>query len=76
MTRDGYTAEYVTREELSAHLGPINKSLDSIGADVKVLLAFQAGSRAVSSWQRFWLGTVAVGLIGAVATLVWLAAGT
>jgi hypothetical protein len=72
-TRTGYN-EYVSREELAAHLTPINQSLGEIRTDVKSLLAFQAGSRAVSSWQRFWLGSVAVGLVGAVATLVWLAA--
>jgi hypothetical protein len=73
-TRTGYN-EYVSREELAAHLGPINQSLSDIRTDVKALLAFQAGARAVSSWQRFWIGTVAVGLIGAIATIAWLAAG-
>jgi hypothetical protein len=33
-TRTGYN-EYVSREELAAHLGPINQSLSDIRTDVK-----------------------------------------
>lgn len=34
-----------------------------------------AGTAAVSRFQRWALGTVGVGVLGAIATLVWLASG-
>ena len=34
-----------------------------------------AGSAAVTTYQRWIFGTVGVGAIGAIATLVWLASG-
>lgn len=34
-----------------------------------------AGSAAVTTFQRWLFGTVAVGILGAIATLVWLASG-
>jgi hypothetical protein len=51
---------YVTREELDAHLTPMRSDIGEIKRDVKTLLGADAGSRAVSSWQRFWLGTFAL----------------
>ena len=66
---------FVSRAELAAHLEPIRDDVKEIRDDVKSLLRSQAASSALSSWNRFLFGTVCVGLIGAVATLVWLAAG-
>lgn len=66
---------YVTRAELRAHLEPIREDVAEIRTDVKSLLGFQAASAAISSWQRFWIGTAGVGGLGALATLVWLAHG-
>lgn len=42
---------------------------------IKRLEIAHAGSVAVSGFVKFLIGTVAVGCLGSIATLVWLAAG-
>jgi hypothetical protein len=50
-------------------------SLDSLEKRVSLLELWQAGRTTLGDWQRWFIGAVLVALIGAVATLVWLAAG-
>lgn len=56
------------------HAGPVSQKVDSLETRIGDLEKFRAGSLVLSSWQRWFLGTVVVGMLGAVATLVWLAA--
>lgn len=41
----------------------------------KPLESASIGSAAVTTFQRWMFGTVGVGVLGAIATLVWLASG-
>jgi len=66
---------YVTWRELRLLTDPIQRAVDETRADVKLLLASQAGDDAVSSWQRWFFGVVLVGMVSGIATLVWLAVG-
>lgn len=66
---------HVTRAELEAHMAPLRSDIREIKGDVKTLIEANAAGRAVSGYQRFIFGTIGVGGFGAVATLVWLAAG-
>lgn len=50
-------------------------SLDALERRVSDLEKRLAGATAVSVYQRWVFGTVGVGVLGAIATLVWLAAG-
>lgn len=43
------------------------------GKQINALQEIVAGNRAVSAAQKFWFGTVGVGILAAVSTLVWLA---
>ena len=49
--------------------------LSSIEERVGRIELVSAGAEAVSRFQRWALGTVGVGCLGAIATLVWLASG-
>lgn len=77
-----------TLTEQISHIGvrieEVNKKLDLKASEVRVeklegrvaLLENKlAGSVAVSVYQRWIFGTVGVGVLGAIATLVWLASG-
>ena len=66
---------HVTWRELRLLIDPIQRTVDEVRGDVKLLLAAQAGDEAVSSWQRWFFGGIFVAGLGAVATLVWLAVG-
>lgn len=46
---------------------------ERFGRDIRELRESQAGQKALSSAQKFWFGTVGVGVLGAIATLIWLA---
>lgn len=46
---------------------------ERFGRDIRELREEWAGRRALSAAQKFWLGTVGVSVLGAIATLVWLA---
>lgn len=50
-------------------------SLDALERRVSDLEKRLAGSAAVSIYQRWIFGTVGIGALGAIATLVWLASG-
>lgn len=76
MAVDPQSSIYVTRYELDLHLGPMKEDIAEIKKDVKSLLGFRAGARALSTFQRWLLGTVGVGVLGALATLVWLASSS
>jgi hypothetical protein len=52
--------------------GPEQMNLDSRLVAVE---RWQTGAIVLSGWQRWFFGTVCVALVGALATLVWLAAG-
>lgn len=51
------------------------KFSEAIDNRFKPLELMSAGTTAVSTFQRWALGTVGVGVLSAIATLVWLAAG-
>lgn len=77
--------------EVKASLDAIAMKLDDKASNVRVeaiekrLVAVEerlshlelstAGSAAVSVYQRWIFGTIGVGVLGAISTLVWLAAG-
>ena len=67
--------EYVTRRELYLITKPIEDNVGEIKADVKTLLAAQAGSRALSTYQRWLFGTVFIGILAILATLLVIAQG-
>ena len=50
-------------------------TVDAIERRVSDLEKRLAGSAAVSVYQRWIFGTVGIGALGAIATLVWLASG-
>lgn len=50
-------------------------SVDSLDRRVSEIERKLAGSAAVSIYQRWIFGTVGIGALGAIATLVWLASG-
>lgn len=52
-----------------------NRAVDDLQRRLAAVELKQAGAAAVSSVQKFWFGTVGVGVLGAIATLVWLAIG-
>jgi hypothetical protein len=60
----------VTWREMNLRLKPIEDDVGEIKTDVKTLLGKAAGDAAVSSWQRFFFGTVAVAVISIVTTAV------
>jgi hypothetical protein len=51
------------------------KRVSAIEERLGKLETIAAGAAAVSAFQRWALGTVGVGVLGAIATLVWLASG-
>ena len=53
----------------------VEKRLAAVEERIGHLELNQAGARAVSAYQRFFFGTIGVGVLGAIATLVWLASG-
>lgn len=72
ISRIGVSVEEVKR---MLDLKASTASLDSLERRVSELEKRLAGSAAVSTYQRWIFGTVGVGVIGAIATLVWLASG-
>lgn len=71
MTENG---NYVTRAELKATVEPMRSDLTEVKADVKTLLAAQAGSRAVSGLLRHvstLTSTLIAGGLGAALTLMF-----
>lgn len=65
--------DYVTRRELALITRPIERDVNEIKNDVKSLLQAQAGSRALSVYQRFLFGTVLIGVLSIIAALVVIA---
>ena len=56
-----------------AHIpGEVVKLSEQVGS----LQQTRAAQQGLSTYQRFIFGTVAVGLIGSIATLLWLAMGS
>jgi hypothetical protein len=53
----------------------VEKRAAAIEERISKLELVTAGAEAVSRFQRWALGTVGVGCLGAIATLVWLAQG-
>lgn len=70
---------------LSLALEPITEKLDAVHVDVRMLIDDKSARSGAADERRRWLDSrrfvvttmiaLAVGLIGSVATLVWLAAG-
>lgn len=48
---------------------------EDLRRDVVALQLAEAGRVTLASWQRWFIGSFCVGVVGAVATLVWLAVG-
>ena len=67
--------EYVTRRELNLIVKPLEDNIGEIKSDVKTLLASQAGSKALSVYQRFIFGTVVIGVLTIIVTLLIVAQG-
>lgn len=53
----------------------VEERLGALEGRISNLELTSAGANAVSSFQRWIVGTVGVGVFGAIATLVWLASG-
>jgi hypothetical protein len=53
--------------------GPVARMVETNDARLNALELRAAGAVALSSWQRWFFGVVVVGLIGALATIAWLA---
>ena len=74
MSEQEGNGNYVTWRELNLTLAPMRSDISEIKGDVKELLATRAGQAAVSSWQRFFFGTITLGVLlviaGVVTTLV------
>ena len=76
--------ELALSKQIQSAVGPIY-SLLAAKADAATVIDIQrrlaalelkqAGATAVSAWTKFWIGTVGVGVLAAVSTLVWLASG-
>lgn len=49
--------------------------MDEIDERLSRVERWQTGAIVLSGWQRWFFGTVCVGMVAALATLVWLAAG-
>ncbi len=64
---------HVTWRELRLLIDPIQFTVNEVRADVKTLLASQAGDEAISAWQRWFFGVVFVGMFGAITTLIYMA---
>lgn len=81
-TGDGFVTWGTLNRVLELALNPIEETLDEVRADVKLLLADRSERKGAaderSRWldsRRFTLGlivTLVVGLVGAVATILWL----
>jgi len=65
----------VTRRELNLIVKPLEDNIGEIKSDVKTLLASQAGSKALSVYQRFIFGTVVIGVLTIIVTLLIVAQG-
>lgn len=44
-------SDYITREELTAHLEPMRSDISEIKGDVKLLIGANAGAAAVKSYK-------------------------
>ena len=53
--------------------GPIDLAVQRHSEKIRVLELQDAGRNALSAWQRWFFGVVCIGLIGAIATIIWLA---
>lgn len=54
---------------------PLAQTVERIDGRLVTLELDQAGRKTLSNWQRVWLGSFAISLLTAVATLVWLIHG-
>lgn len=71
-------------EQIGVRIEEVNRKLDLRASTASVEALERrvsdverklAGSAAVSLYQRWIFGTVGIGVLGAIATLVWLASG-
>lgn len=65
----------VTWRELNLLITPLQDDVTEMKADVKSLLATQAGDEALSNWQRWFFGAVFLGILSAVISVLWLTVG-
>lgn len=65
----------VTWRELNLALDPLKSALNETRGDVKALLVANAGAQAVTTWQRWFFGSVLFAVLGSIGMIIGLAVG-